>query len=155
MCTQCLYWFFFFFISVVYVLFVFLFILAATWPVSWVSLEWTVPRSVHVTTRTATQCQEPATYVRNPSCLSLGKANVISPAFCYVICYGDTEELLKCWDILVGSSISHIFHYVKGRGGSCPVDTKVNLRFNLLILSGFASTSVTKGGTRCKEVILS
>lgn len=112
--------FFFFLISVVYVLFVFLFILAATWPVSWVSLEWTVPRSVHVTTRTATQCQGPATYVRNPSCLSLGKANVISPAFCYVICYGDTEELLKCWDILVGSSISHIFHYVKGRGEQLP-----------------------------------
>lgn len=121
MCTQCLYYYFiYFFISVVYVFFVFLFILAATCPVSWVSLEWTVPRSVHVTIRTATQCQGPATYVRNPSCLSLGKANVISPAFCYVIWYGDPEELLKCWDIFVGSSNSHIFHYVKGRREQLP-----------------------------------
>ncbi len=121
MCTQCLYYYLYlFFISVVYVFFVFLFILAATWPVSWVSLEWTVPRSVHVTIRIATQCQEPATYVRNSSCLSLGKANVITSAFCYVICYGDTEELLKCWDTLVGSSNSNIFHYVKGRRGQLP-----------------------------------
>lgn len=83
---------------------------------SLVSSEWTVPRPVPVMTRTATQCQGPATYVRNPSYLSLRKANVTSQALCFLICYGDTAELLKCWDILEGSNISHFFHYVKGRG---------------------------------------